>query len=192
MFRLLHQHLPPLFTLSPLARLSSGAKQFLLTRKKEKKNIDFLNPGLCFLCQIRRYMYYDVLRLGDAETVLNCSLVQVRKSQNVIKHSIDIVILTLSEFMMTKQPYTTNKTKVVFLKQRPHTRSHRGSSNLCITCDRNLQDPYIFCSLSCKVQFLCYSNKLQNSSLHFSYFDANWVVLIWTRDHCSRCSNIFY
>ncbi|XP_027913354.1 uncharacterized protein LOC114173273 isoform X2 [Vigna unguiculata] len=132
--------------------------------KKNEKNVFCLDccTSICLHClpfhrshvflQIRRYMYYDVLRLGDAETVLNCSLVQVRKSQNVIKHSIDIVILTLSEFMMTKQPYTTNKTKVVFLKQRPHTRSHRGSSNLCITCDRNLQDPYIFCSLSCKVQ----------------------------------------
>ena len=58
---------------------------------------------------------------------------------------------------MNKQPYTTNKTKVVFLKQRPHARSHKGSRNLCITCDRNLQDPYIFCSLSCKVQILRYS-----------------------------------
>ncbi|XP_027913356.1 uncharacterized protein LOC114173273 isoform X4 [Vigna unguiculata] len=105
--------------------------------KKNEKNVFCLDccTSICLHClpfhrshvflQIRRYMYYDVLRLGDAETVLNCSLVQ---------------------------PYTTNKTKVVFLKQRPHTRSHRGSSNLCITCDRNLQDPYIFCSLSCKVQ----------------------------------------
>ncbi|XP_068467961.1 protein RGF1 INDUCIBLE TRANSCRIPTION FACTOR 1-like isoform X2 [Phaseolus vulgaris] len=104
--------------------------------KKNEKNIFCLDccTSICLHClpfhrshvllQIRRYMYNDVLRLGDAKTVLNCSLVQ---------------------------PYTTNKTKVVFLKQRPRTRSHKGSTNLCITCDRNLQDPYIFCSLSCKV-----------------------------------------
>ncbi|RZB78065.1 hypothetical protein D0Y65_028830, partial [Glycine soja] len=104
--------------------------------KKNEKNIFCLDccTSICLHClpfhrshvllQIRRYMYNDVLRLGDAQTLLNCSLVQ---------------------------PYTTNKTKVVFLKQRPPTGSHRGSSNICITCDRNLQDPYIFCSVSCKV-----------------------------------------
>nr|KYP67190.1 hypothetical protein KK1_013513 [Cajanus cajan] len=106
--------------------------------KKNDKNIFCLDccTSVCIHCvpihcshvllQIRRYMYNDVIRLDDAQTLLNCSLVQ---------------------------PYTTNKTKVVFLKQRAPTRSHKGSSNLCITCDRNLQDPYTFCSLSCKVQF---------------------------------------
>ncbi|RDX65609.1 hypothetical protein CR513_55726, partial [Mucuna pruriens] len=104
--------------------------------KKNEKNIFCLDccTSICLHClpfhcshvllQVRRYMYNDVLRLGDAQTLLNCSLVQ---------------------------PYTTNKTKVVFLKQRPPTRSHKGSNNLCITCGRSLQDPYIFCSLSCKV-----------------------------------------
>ncbi|XP_020217740.1 uncharacterized protein LOC109801146 isoform X2 [Cajanus cajan] len=104
--------------------------------KKNDKNIFCLDccTSVCIHCvpihcshvllQIRRYMYNDVIRLDDAQTLLNCSLVQ---------------------------PYTTNKTKVVFLKQRAPTRSHKGSSNLCITCDRNLQDPYTFCSLSCKV-----------------------------------------
>ncbi|KAL2348137.1 hypothetical protein Fmac_002137 [Flemingia macrophylla] len=101
-----------------------------------KKNIFCLDcsTSICLHCvpfhrshvllQIRRYMYNDVLRLDDAQTLLNCSLVQ---------------------------PYTTNKTKVVFLKHRTPTRSHKGSRNICITCDRNLQEPYIFCSLSCKV-----------------------------------------
>ncbi|TKY70850.1 hypothetical protein E2542_SST07144 [Spatholobus suberectus] len=103
--------------------------------KKNEKNIFCLDccTSICLHClpfhrshvllQIRRYMYNDVLRVGDAQTLLNCSLVQ---------------------------PYTTNKSKVVFLKQRPHSRSLKGCSNLCITCGRSLQDPYIFCSLSCK------------------------------------------
>ena len=49
------------------------------------------------------------------------------------------------------QSYTTNSAKVVFLNQRPQTRNFRGSGNFCSTCDRSLQDPYHFCSLSCKV-----------------------------------------
>ncbi|KAJ1416026.1 hypothetical protein SESBI_17545 [Sesbania bispinosa] len=105
--------------------------------KKNEKNIFCLDccTSICPHClplhnphvllQIRRYMYNDVLQLGDAQRLLNCSLVQ---------------------------PYTTNRAKVVFLKQRPTSRSLRGSGNLCIICHRCLQDPYIFCSVSCKVQ----------------------------------------
>ncbi|XP_061357784.1 protein RGF1 INDUCIBLE TRANSCRIPTION FACTOR 1-like [Gastrolobium bilobum] len=110
--------------------------------KKNEKNIFCLDccTSICPHCsplhrthvllQIRRYMYNDVLLLVDAQRLLNCSLVQ---------------------------PYTTNRAKVVFLKQRPISRSLKGSGNLCSTCDRSLQDPYIFCSLSCKVQFLLLS-----------------------------------
>lgn len=76
------------------------------------------------LLQIRRYVYHDVIRLGDAQKLLDCSLVQ---------------------------PYTTNSAKVVFLNQRPMSRPFRGSGNFCITCDRSLQDGFHFCSLSCKV-----------------------------------------
>ena len=52
---------------------------------------------------------------------------------------------------LSLQSYTTNSAKVVFLNQRPQTRNFRGSGNFCGTCDRSLQDPYHFCSLSCKV-----------------------------------------
>ncbi|CAK9311078.1 unnamed protein product [Citrullus colocynthis] len=93
----------------------------------------FCRSAICFSCfsshrthallQIRRYVYHEVIRLGDAEKLLNCSLVQ---------------------------PYTTNRAKVVFLKHRRGKR-RGGSGNLCITCFRNLQYPYLFCSLSCKV-----------------------------------------
>ncbi|XP_024019627.1 uncharacterized protein LOC112091075 [Morus notabilis] len=78
---------------------------------------------------IRRYVYHDVIRLGDAQKLIDCSLVQ---------------------------PYTTNSAKVVFLKQRPIlSRPFRASfGNLCISCDRSLQHPYLFCSLSCKVNHL--------------------------------------
>ncbi|CAK9154482.1 unnamed protein product [Ilex paraguariensis] len=107
--------------------------------KKNEKNIFCLDccESLCPHCltphrshrllQIRRYVYHDVLRLGDAEKLMDCAFVQ---------------------------SYTTNSAKVVFLNQRPQTRLSRGSGNICITCDRGLQDPYLFCSLSCKLQYI--------------------------------------
>ncbi|KAG6500024.1 hypothetical protein ZIOFF_039838 [Zingiber officinale] len=45
------------------------------------------------------------------------------------------------------QSYTTNSTKLLFLNERPL----RGSGN---SCYRPFQDPYIFCSLACKVKEL--------------------------------------
>ncbi|CAA3000024.1 uncharacterized protein LOC111391312 [Olea europaea var. sylvestris] len=105
--------------------------------KKNEKNVFCLDccEGLCPHClslhrshrllQIRRYVYHDVIRLGDAEQLMDCGRVQ---------------------------SYTTNSAKVVFLNQRPQTRPSRVSGNLCITCDRALQDSYLFCSLCCKLQ----------------------------------------
>ncbi|KAG7953360.1 hypothetical protein I3843_12G105900 [Carya illinoinensis] len=105
--------------------------------KKNEKNIFCLDccTSICPHCmlshsphrllQIRRYVYNSVIRLSDAQQLMNCSLVQ---------------------------SYTTNSAKVVFLNPRPIL-SHpiRGSGKFCITCDRRLQDPYSFCSVSCKV-----------------------------------------
>ncbi|KAJ0246562.1 hypothetical protein HA466_0170800 [Hirschfeldia incana] len=76
------------------------------------------------LLRIRRYMYNDVLRVEDGSNLMDCSLIQ---------------------------PYIVNSSKVVFINERPHTRQFRGSGNFCNTCDRSLQSPYIFCSLSCKI-----------------------------------------
>lgn len=108
--------------------------------KKNEKNIFCFDCslGICPHClsshsshkllQIRRYVYHDVIRLDDATKLIDCAFVQ---------------------------SYTTNSAKVVFLKQRPQTRNFRGSSgNLCSTCDRSLQDPYLFCSVSCKIDYL--------------------------------------
>ncbi|KAJ7962138.1 PLATZ transcription factor family protein [Quillaja saponaria] len=107
--------------------------------KKNEKNICCLDccVSLCTHClsphrshrllQIRRYVYNDVIRLDDAVKLIDCAFVQ---------------------------SYTTNSAKVVFLNQRPQTRNFRGSGNFCSTCDRSLQDPYQFCSLSCKIDYL--------------------------------------
>ncbi|TYH40634.1 hypothetical protein ES332_D12G260300v1 [Gossypium tomentosum] len=57
------------------------------------------------------------------------------------------------------QPYTTNSAKVIFLNERPMSRPFRGSGNLCVKCDRSLQDPFLFCSLSCKVKHLLYKSR---------------------------------
>uniref|UniRef100_K3XZN3 Uncharacterized protein n=1 Tax=Setaria italica TaxID=4555 RepID=K3XZN3_SETIT len=52
---------------------------------------------------------------------------------------------------MPIQPYTINSAKVIFLKPRPQSRPFKGSGNVCLTCDRILQEPFHFCCLSCKV-----------------------------------------
>ncbi|KAL8129121.1 hypothetical protein V2J09_018276 [Rumex salicifolius] len=79
------------------------------------------------LLQIRRYVYHDVIRLEDADKLIDCSSVQL---------------------------YINNGAKVVFLNQRPQARPFRTAGNVCITCNRCLQDPFSFCSLSCKVTHL--------------------------------------
>ncbi|CAL5039835.1 unnamed protein product [Urochloa decumbens] len=105
-------------------------------RKKNEKNIFCLGccASICPHCapahrhhpliQVRRYVYNDVVRLDDLERLIDCSFVQ---------------------------PYTINSAKVIFLKQRPQSRPFKGSGNVCLTCDRILQEPFHFCCLSCKL-----------------------------------------
>ncbi|KAL6569365.1 hypothetical protein OROMI_013879 [Orobanche minor] len=105
--------------------------------KKNEKNVFCLDccEGICPHCltnhpyhrllQIRRYVYHDVIRLVDADKLFDC--VQV-------------------------QSYTNNGAKVVFLNPRVQTRPPRASGSFCITCDRNLQEPALYCSISCKLQ----------------------------------------
>ncbi|CAH8338983.1 unnamed protein product [Eruca vesicaria subsp. sativa] len=105
-------------------------------KKKNEKNILCLDCCLSIcphclpshtshsLLRIRRYIYNDVLRVDDASKLMDCSSIQ---------------------------PYKTNSSKVVFINERPHSRQFRGSGNVCNTCNRCLQSPYIFFSLSCKI-----------------------------------------
>lgn len=114
------------------------------TAKKNEKNIFCLDccRSICPHClpvhrshrllQVRRYVYHDVIRLDDMEKLIDCSYVQA---------------------------YTTNSAKVLFLNQRPQTRPFKGSGNICGTCERSLQEPYLFCSLACKVDHLINQGK---------------------------------
>ncbi|XP_012483041.1 protein RGF1 INDUCIBLE TRANSCRIPTION FACTOR 1 [Gossypium raimondii] len=107
--------------------------------KKNEKNVYCLDCciSICPHClsphsshrllQIRRYVYHDVIRLDDATKLMDCASVQ---------------------------SYIINSAKVIFINQRPQTRQFRGSGNFCTTCDRCLQHPYLFCSLSCKIDNL--------------------------------------
>ncbi|XP_023545424.1 uncharacterized protein LOC111804855 [Cucurbita pepo subsp. pepo] len=109
------------------------------TAKKNEKNICCLDCciSICPHCssshrfhrllQVRRYVYHDVVRLEDLQKLIDCSNVQ---------------------------PYTINSAKVVFIKKRPQNRQFKGSGNYCTSCDRSLQEPYIHCSLGCKVDFV--------------------------------------
>ncbi|XP_020265655.1 uncharacterized protein LOC109841178 isoform X1 [Asparagus officinalis] len=107
--------------------------------KKNEKNICCLDCciSICPHCvpthryhrlvQVRRYVYHDVVRLEDLEKLIDCSNVQ---------------------------SYTINSSKVVFLKKRPQSRQFKGSGNICTSCERSLQEPYVHCSLGCKVDYL--------------------------------------
>ncbi|KAL5731367.1 hypothetical protein ACHQM5_004102 [Ranunculus cassubicifolius] len=105
-------------------------------RRKHDKNIFCLDccRSICPHClpshrshpllQIRRYVYQDVVQLKEMDRLINCSYIQ---------------------------RYTINSAKVVFLNQRPHSKQYKDTSNACLTCDRILQEPFQFCSVSCKV-----------------------------------------
>ncbi|KNA08038.1 hypothetical protein SOVF_166300 [Spinacia oleracea] len=114
------------------------------TAKKNEKNVLCLDccTSLCPHCltthrlhrliQIRRYVYHDVIRMEDLEKVIDCSNVQA---------------------------YTINSAKVIFIKKRPQNRQFKGAGNYCTSCDRSLQEPYIHCSLGCKVDFVLTHNR---------------------------------
>lgn len=120
-------------------------------RRKNEKNIFCLEccQSICPHClpshrshpllQVRRYVYHDVVRLDDLEKLIDCSYIQ---------------------------PYTINSAKVIFLNQRPQTRPCKGSANICFTCDRILQEPFNFCSLSCKVDHMVYQGEDLSSILY--------------------------
>ncbi|CAH8285201.1 unnamed protein product [Eruca vesicaria subsp. sativa] len=91
------------------------------------------------LLQIRRYMYNDVLKVEDGTKLMDCSLIQ---------------------------PYISNGSKVLFINERPHSRQLRGSGNFCYTCDRSLQSPYVFCSLSCKISDVIMRQRGLSGFLH--------------------------
>ncbi|GMN56056.1 hypothetical protein TIFTF001_025170 [Ficus carica] len=100
------------------------------------------------LLQVRRYVYHDVVRLADLERLIDCSYIQ---------------------------PYTINGAKVIFLKQRSQSRSVKGSANICFTCDRILQEPFHFCSLSCKVDYLV--NQRKDLSIIIYRFDESYFTI---------------
>ncbi|XP_030546709.1 protein RGF1 INDUCIBLE TRANSCRIPTION FACTOR 1 [Rhodamnia argentea] len=107
--------------------------------KKNEKNVCCLDccVSICPHCipihrfhrllQVRRYVYHDVVRLEDLQKLIDCSNVQA---------------------------YTINSAKVVFIKKRPQNRQFKGAGNYCTSCDRSLQEPFIHCSLGCKVDYL--------------------------------------
>ncbi|THU44167.1 hypothetical protein C4D60_Mb02t04550 [Musa balbisiana] len=129
------------------------------SRRKNEKNIFCLAccTSICTHCapahrshpllQVRRYVYNDVVRLDDLEKLVDCCFVQ---------------------------PYTINSAKVVFLKPRPQSRPSKGSSNICLTCDRILQEPFHFCSLSCKVDHVLLRGE-DLSSILFRFEDSDFA-----------------
>ncbi|KAL5578243.1 hypothetical protein UlMin_019942 [Ulmus minor] len=129
-------------------------------RRKNEKNVFCLHCCLSIcphclpshrshpLLQVRRYVYHDVIRLGDLEKLIDCSYIQ---------------------------PYTINGAKVIFLNQRPQSRSCKGSGNICFTCERILQEPFHFCSLSCKVNYLVNQGE-DLSAILFRFDESDFTI----------------
>ncbi|KAL3603903.1 hypothetical protein D5086_004762 [Populus alba] len=97
---------------------------------------------------IRRYVYNDVLRLDDAQKLFDSAFVQ---------------------------SYTTNSAKVIFLNQRPLTRPVNIRGNICSRCDRGLQFPHLFCSISCKVDHILRTKGV--SGLSSFLYDCKFLPL---------------
>mmetsp|Transcript_3625 Transcript_3625/g.9096 ORF Transcript_3625/g.9096 Transcript_3625/m.9096 type:complete len:290 (+) Transcript_3625:314-1183(+) len=109
--------------------------------------LDCADPdGLCHAClheheghrvmQIRRSSYHDVVRVNEMSKLLNTEGIQT---------------------------YVINSSRVVFLKERPQSRSQKalgtpatlagtggGGADGCLWCRRNLHDGMLYCSLACK------------------------------------------
>lgn len=79
------------------------------------------------------------------------------------------------------QSYTINSAKVVFLKQRPNTRPFKGSGNICLTCDRLLQEPFHFCSLSCKVKSK--QAPIAKMPLAGAFWETSWIGAVWEQKY---------
>ncbi|CAI0392647.1 unnamed protein product [Linum tenue] len=80
--------------------------------------------------QVRRYVYHDVVRVGDLEKLIDCSYIQ---------------------------SYTINSAKVIFVSERARSRSVGKAAtahNTCFACHRMLQHHFHFCSLFCKVNHM--------------------------------------
>lgn len=154
-----------------------GLIRIIISLINEDFQLRAINDANYLICdpmwQVRRYVYHDVVRLGDLEKLIDCSYIQVyqlwlqgitKKKMNKNENNFcvsyrngEIIRITfLYNFISENfflQPYTINGAKVIFLNQRPQSRTCRGSANICLTCDRILQEPFHFCSLACKVQF---------------------------------------
>ncbi|KAL3523088.1 hypothetical protein ACH5RR_015922 [Cinchona calisaya] len=136
-------------------------------RRKNEKNIFCLDccQSFCTHClpshsshpllQVRRYVYQDVIRLDDLEKLIDCSYIQ---------------------------PYTINSAKVIFLNQRAQSRSGKSSGNTCLTCDRILQEPFNFCSLSCKVDYMVYQG-VDLSEMLYRLEESDFAVSQFERLH---------
>ncbi|XP_057485210.1 protein RGF1 INDUCIBLE TRANSCRIPTION FACTOR 1-like [Actinidia eriantha] len=96
--------------------------------------------------KIRRYVYCEVINRQDICKLFNCSGIQA---------------------------YHTNKTKVLFLKQRPQQQNpqqqnpqHNSRDQSCLICQRSLQDASaVYCSIACKVSGI-YGGNHKEETIH--------------------------
>ncbi|RZR80468.1 hypothetical protein BHM03_00006516 [Ensete ventricosum] len=118
-------------------------------------------------------MWFDWMISRSLWTVALCRC----SSKNLRAFELDLAYVIDSLMMLHLscwQPYTINSAKVVFLKPRPQSRPSKGSGNICLTCDRILQEPFHFCSLSCKVDHVLLRGE-DLSSILFRFEDSDFA-----------------
>lgn len=99
--------------------------------------------------------FCDIDRRGEH---LEHVIVQVRKAS----HTDAVRVSDLEKLGVSYdsiQTYSINGAKIVFLPSRPQAKPTKSAAGYCGVCNRSLQDPAKFCSLSCRE---LYSGKMEH------------------------------
>lgn len=146
-------------------------------------------------------MYNDVLRLGDAQTLLNCSLVQVSNRINIKKHKQKSISSSWSNLTLSELWWMNSRTQQIKLRLYFWNKGHPPAltkaratfaSHVTVTSKTHTSSALSHARFNFRVIQIMNSKQLK--FFYFSYFDDNYVLLDWTHDHwhCSRCINMFY
>nr|XP_029144556.1 uncharacterized protein LOC112705205 [Arachis hypogaea] len=142
--------------------------------KKQSRNeckmfcLDCNNEAYCAHCiayshekhrvvQIRRSSYHDVVRVKEIENALNITGIQTYR------------INGYQVFFLITRPINPNNKSVI----SDRVSVNKNNTN-CVICTRNLVEPFVFCSLECKV-WIYFAYSIHQFS--FSYL----ICLVWTK-----------
>lgn len=130
-----------------------------------------------------RFFWYDFMKVYSYNNVQEFSV-----KKEIVITCITCFVHRVMIWFLVWQPYTINSAKVIFLNQRPQSRSCKGSANICLTCDRILQEPFHFCSLSCKVHFVFPITLLGCHLRCYNILTHSFLRTAQSRTHICNCT----